>query len=823
MDKVNKYFAFISYKREDEKWAKWLQYKLEHYSLPSNLNGRTDLPKEIRPIFRDQSDLSGGVLADEINQALENSKYLLVVCSPRSAQSEWVGREVQAFIDSGRSDKIIPFVIGGTAYSKDPDEECFPLALRTLPPDKELLGVNINEMGRDAAVVKVVARMFNINFDVLWQRFGREQKRKRLLLTIAFVLFMLICIGVGGYIVNKNIELDKANENLENANNNIREERDNVKNANWKIMENQSRLVAEKAARMIDEGDSYLLQRLLLEVLPKDLSNPDRPYTTEAEAAFRKTIKYNNAILRGHINGILHLAFSPDDKNLISISDRGSYVWKLSSGYGKKLDIKAKRGCYSPDGKYVLLLMKSSNDTASVSSVLKLIDANKINNVETIEADYTAEMEKEIESASEIAYSPDGKKIFVATNKNILLFDADKFIPLDTLNVVCDKLSMHSISQDGNKLCCFKYYDEGYASIIDIKTKNIVQIKEKNIRFMAFSPNGEMVVTTSNDGTKLWDTKGNQIRTIDSSSADGAAFCSDGRFIAIVSRAGPVYLKSIDDGNLVKDPFGEQEQAFSVSFNSNGSLLAISSDSTIRILDIYGGLPTISDKEEADGNKKDIVSPDGELKIISESDELRKVISQKTGKVQFELSDSLKLIDFSPDSKTIFITSLWRRTNYIVDANKGDTLVEIPYNNPNAAVFSPDGKYVALGAIDKIYIWNIENGQPETPDTTIDLGGSIQSLSYSRDGKYLACNIRNSELNILDTKSWIRVVDYSIPQFNDEDITVEFAESSVILDMGKCQYTYEFLPLQELIDKTRERFKECPLTKDERRRYLLEY
>ena len=27
--------AFISYKREDEKWAKWLQKNLEHYKLPT--------------------------------------------------------------------------------------------------------------------------------------------------------------------------------------------------------------------------------------------------------------------------------------------------------------------------------------------------------------------------------------------------------------------------------------------------------------------------------------------------------------------------------------------------------------------------------------------------------------------------------------------------------------------------------------------------------------------------------------------------------------------------------------------------------------------
>jgi hypothetical protein len=93
------YFAFISYKREDEKWAVWLQNKLEHYKLPSNLNGRIDLPKEIRPIFRDKSELAGGVLADEIQKALEASRYLIVICSPRAAQSPWVGKEVQSFID----------------------------------------------------------------------------------------------------------------------------------------------------------------------------------------------------------------------------------------------------------------------------------------------------------------------------------------------------------------------------------------------------------------------------------------------------------------------------------------------------------------------------------------------------------------------------------------------------------------------------------------------------------------------------------------------------------------------------------------------------
>lgn len=174
MEKGKEYYAFISYKREDEKWAKWLQDKLEHYKFPTNLNGRTDLPKNIRPTFRDVTDLKPGLLAEEIHNALLSSEWLIVVCSPRSAKSPWVCKEAQTFIDLGRADHIIPFVIEGSPFSNDPTTECYPEALLNLTDSQELLAANINEMGREAAAIKVVARMFGLKFDALWQRFERE-------------------------------------------------------------------------------------------------------------------------------------------------------------------------------------------------------------------------------------------------------------------------------------------------------------------------------------------------------------------------------------------------------------------------------------------------------------------------------------------------------------------------------------------------------------------------------------------------------------------------------------------------------------------------
>ena len=117
-------YAFISYKREDERWAKWIQRKLENYRLPSIIRKQhIQLPQYIRPVFRDSTDLSGGILADRLNEELMRSKFLIVVCSPQATQSEWINKEVHSFIDDGRLGNIIPFIVDGEPHSTDPMRE----------------------------------------------------------------------------------------------------------------------------------------------------------------------------------------------------------------------------------------------------------------------------------------------------------------------------------------------------------------------------------------------------------------------------------------------------------------------------------------------------------------------------------------------------------------------------------------------------------------------------------------------------------------------------------------------------------------------------
>jgi len=186
------YYAFISYKREDEKWAKWLQNKLESYRLPSVIRKEIPrLPKRIRPIFRDKTDLGAGMLTDSLRKELEKSQYLIVICSPQSAKSEWVGKEIDAFIEMGRANHIIPFIAEGIPNSND-EQECFHPVIKEKIP--EALGISVNEIGKQQAFVKVAAKLLDLRFDALWNRFLREQRKRRF---IAVVIGLLCLIGIG--------------------------------------------------------------------------------------------------------------------------------------------------------------------------------------------------------------------------------------------------------------------------------------------------------------------------------------------------------------------------------------------------------------------------------------------------------------------------------------------------------------------------------------------------------------------------------------------------------------------------------------------------
>lgn len=188
------YYAFISYSGSDEKWAKWLHKKLEYYHIPTDLcKEHSNLPKRIRPVFWYKQDLSGTKLKKALHSELNDSRFLIVICSPKSAQAYWVNDEVQAFINQGKGDKIIPFIVSGTPHSSNPKEECFPEALRKLSKEEEVRGIDIRRKeGKMHALVDVIATMFGIRFDELWKRHIRQEKSRRNKIIFTFTILVIV-------------------------------------------------------------------------------------------------------------------------------------------------------------------------------------------------------------------------------------------------------------------------------------------------------------------------------------------------------------------------------------------------------------------------------------------------------------------------------------------------------------------------------------------------------------------------------------------------------------------------------------------------------
>jgi tetratricopeptide (TPR) repeat protein len=196
------YNAFISYRhlQPDRTWAKWLHRSLETYRPPRRLCKSHGLPKRLQRCFRDEDELSASAhLTVEIEKALRASRNLIVVCSPRTPQSQWVRREIALFREWGRAGRILALLIEGEPRQAFPEElyeirpgigADEPLAADVRPSDDESLGYR-----SQMAKLRLLATILGVKYDDLRRR---EQERKtrnaRIYGAMGFLLAVVIAV-----------------------------------------------------------------------------------------------------------------------------------------------------------------------------------------------------------------------------------------------------------------------------------------------------------------------------------------------------------------------------------------------------------------------------------------------------------------------------------------------------------------------------------------------------------------------------------------------------------------------------------------------------
>ncbi len=214
-----KYFAFISYSSLDMKWGKRLQSKLENYKIPAKLCGKYGWARQpMKPVFYAPSDIQPGGLTEELQQRLKASRNLIVLCSPHSAQSYWVGKEIEFFHQLGRTKQVLFFIVAGVPHSGDPDTECFnPIVSQLDFP--EMLGANINEkiyrwpwLNKERAYVQLVSKLLHVEYDTIWQRHKRQLASRMATWSVMVLVVLAImgCIWTSSQPFDASIQIHEA-------------------------------------------------------------------------------------------------------------------------------------------------------------------------------------------------------------------------------------------------------------------------------------------------------------------------------------------------------------------------------------------------------------------------------------------------------------------------------------------------------------------------------------------------------------------------------------------------------------------------------------
>ena len=181
----------------------------------------------------------------------------------------------------------------------------------------------------------------------------------------------------------------------------------------------------------------------------------------------------------------------------------------------------------------------------------------------------------------EIAYSPDGTRLAVASSIGIWLYDAQTGEALDLLTGHTSEVTSVSFSPDGNTLASgsqdktVRLWDANTGSPLRTLTGHTDYVTS-----VSFSPDGNTLASGSGDKTvRLWDaTTGSPLRTLTGHTGwvNSVSFSPDGNTLASGSGRGDktVRLWDATTGSPLRTLTGHTDYVTSVSFSPDGNTLA---------------------------------------------------------------------------------------------------------------------------------------------------------------------------------------------------------------------------------------------------------
>ena len=263
-----------------------------------------------------------------------------------------------------------------------------------------------------------------------------------------------------------------------------------------------------------------------------------------------------------------------------------------------------------------------------------------------------------------------------------------------------------------------------------------------------------------------------------------------------------------------------------IVFSPTGDFFAASSagdgDGTLLIWDTETGEKICSFEGHTNFISSLSCSPDGNQLISSSWDQTTRIWDIATGKELRQLQPVINVSTiYSPDMGRIACVQSHSKRIVIYDSKTLDTLMILDghLSEVNSLFYGSDGKTIVSydnNATTKL--WDSETG-----DCMLSVKGYF--IAFSPNDKY--CLLRKEkDLNSFDIYNVEEgVCVHSIASQTDTICGAAFSDDGSYVMTVHSDGTirkWDFPPLQDLIDQTRERFKDRPLTAEERKMYYLE-
>jgi WD40 repeat protein len=734
----SRYRAFLSYSHQDRRLAVDVQRSLHRL-------GRAWYQRPAFTVFRDDSSLGAGALWENLERALAQSDYLVLLASPEAAKSEWVGREARWWIDNRDADNVLLVLTRGEI---DWDDSSGDLAASTTAVPFALHGafseeprwVDLRESaaGGDSVlpgdpafqdrVADLAATLHGCDKSELVGEELRQRHRWARVRNSAIALLAVLALAAASASLLFFLQLRESQAQTARAE------------------------AREFAARSQRSSNPYEALAFAVEAESRtDDALPEArlAYTRAIQQVAAQPVRPVSALLLsdGHVFGTS--ALSPDGRRFAATIEHG---WQIrdaqTAALGATGGVEDERSIkaidWAPDSQRIVTV----DDAARV----QIWDSSNGKAIGPPLGGVPRERGDPILFGSGIGWSPRGDRLVSIGLDSLIIWPlGPNDEPTTPLTVRTGWLERVAWAPDGSRIATVDL--NGSIQLWDPTTgiPDGAPLAGADMLLggsIAWSPDSARLAVTSSSGTRIWQLAERAKPDLDLTDVGGAgiAWAPDGTRFLVVGHE----LRVLDAatgsriGELVYDheaqTYLNQSRMVGVTWSrSDNRIMTSALDGSVRFWSPNVGVVAPPIIQAAESVVSIVWPEEGDRLIVEELGAVRTwSLGSSPPALHASIDREINVISVSPDGRYV-ATGGVAVPGRVLDATTGDQ-VAVLEGQPgiDSLVWAPRGPWLAAVGIDgEIWLWDVQQGVPVGPPLTTADRAKSSSVDWSPDGTQL--------------------------------------------------------------------------------------